>query len=167
MKAGEVDQEFLELVNRYQPVIHKVCWMYAHSPEDRQDLFQDILFHLWRSYPAFQGRSNFSTWMYRIALNTAITAFRRETRKPEHVELDAEAIPMSAPASAAGGAEQGEILYRLIRKLSRLDRALVMLYLEDLSYREMSEVLGLSEGNIAVKLNRIRTRLKELAKEGQ
>ena len=165
MKAGDVDQQFLELVNRYQPGIHKVCRMYADSPEDRQDLFQDILFQLWRSYPSFQGRSNFSTWMYRIALNTAITGLRKETSKPEHVELDAEAI--QTPAAATGASEQVEVLYWLIRKLSRVDRALVMLYLEDLSYREMSEVLGLSESNVGVKLNRIKARLQEMAGEAQ
>ena len=165
MKAEDVDQQFLELVNRYQPVIHKVCRMYADSPEDRQDLFQDILFQLWRSYPSFQGRSNFSTWMYRIALNTAIAALRKEIRKPEHIGLDGEAIPVAAPGVDAGTAERVEALYGLIRKLSRVDRALVMLYLEDLSYREMSEVLGLSESNIGVKLNRIKARLQEFAKE--
>ena len=167
MKAADVDQQFLELVNRYQPVIHKVCRMYADSPEDRQDLFQDILFQLWRSYPSFQGRSNFSTWMYRIALNTAIAALRKEIRKPEHVGLDGEAIPAAAPGVEAGAAERVEALYGLVRKLSRVDRALVMLYLEDLSYREMSEVLGLSESNIGVKLNRIKARLQALAKETQ
>lgn len=141
--------------------------MYADSPEDRQDLLQDILFQLWRSYPSFQGKSAFSTWMYRIALNTAITALRKESGKPEQVELGAEAIEASAPAPAPGAEEQVEALYRLIRRLTRVDRALVMLYLEDLSYREMSEVLGLSETNIGVKLHRIKARLQELAKEGQ
>ena len=167
MKPGDIDQEFLELVNRYQPVIHKVCWIYADSLEDRQDLFQEILFQLWRSYPSFQGKSNFSTWMYRIALNRAITALRRETAKPEHVELDAERIETPAAAVAPTSGEQVELLYRLIRKLSRVERALVMLYLEDLSYREMSEVLGLSESNIGVKLNRIKAKLQELAQEAK
>ena len=164
-KPKEVDEQFVELVNRHQPVIHKVCRMYADSPEDRQDLLQDVLFQLWRSYPSFQGKSKFSTWMYRIALNTAITRLRKETRKAEHVELDAGAIAASTPAMTPGAGEQLEALYRLIRKLSRVDRALVMLYLEDLSYREMSEILGLSESNIGVKLNRIKARLQALAKE--
>lgn len=165
MKPGEVDQEFLELVNRCRTVIHKVCWIYADSSEDRQDLFQEILFQLWRSYPSFQGRSNPSTWTYRIALNTAITALRKETRKPEQVELDTEAIEIPAVAAGPASGEQVEILYQLIRRLSRVDRALVMLYLDDLSYREMSEVLGLSENNIGVKLNRIKARLQEMAGE--
>lgn len=163
MKAGDVDQEFLELVNRCQKVIHKVCWLYADSPEDRQDLFQEILFQLWRSYPSFAGKSNFSTWTYRIALNTAITALRKETRRPEQVELNTDAIASEAAAAGPASREQVEILYRLIRRLSRVDRALIMLYLDDLSYREISEVLGLSENNIGVKLNRIKSRLQEMA----
>ena len=165
MKSGDVDQQFLELVNRYQPVIHKVCRMYADSPEDRQDLFQDILFQLWRSYPSFRGRSNFNTWMYRIALNTAITGLRKETRKPERVQLDVETIRIAGPTATAGTSERLEVLYRLIQRLSPVERALVTLYLEDLSYREISEVLGLSESNVGVKLNRIKARLQEFAKE--
>jgi len=165
MKVGDVGQEFLGLVNRYQPMIHRVCRMYADSPEDRQDLLQDILFQLWRSYPSFQGKSSFSTWMYRIALNTAIAALRKEIRKPEQVRLEGDAVP--GALSVASDEERLHTLFCLIRKLSRVDRALVMLYLEDLSYREMSEILGLSESNIGVKLNRIKARLQTLARESE
>ena len=165
MKAKDTDQEFLEVVNRYQPVIHKVCRMYAENPEDRRDLFQETLYQLWRSYPSFKGRSSFSTWIYRTALNTAITALRKERRKPEHVQVDDDIQQERAPSDALGEAERTDLLYRAIRRLNQIERALVMLYLEDLSYKEMSDILGLSESNIGVKLNRIKAKLQNFVRE--
>lgn len=167
MKAEQIDQEFLELVNRYQPVLHRVCRMYATSADDRRDLFQEMLYQLWRSYALFQGRASFTTWLYRVALNTAISAIRKERKKPEHVPLDEETAPRQAPNDPLDEAERIERLHRAIEKLSPVDRALVMLYLEDLSYREMAEILGLSETHLGVKLNRIRAKLQNLAKEAE
>lgn len=165
MKAEDIDQEFLKLLNRYQPVIHKVCHMYADSPEDRRDLFQETLYQLWRSYPSFTGRSDFGTWMYRIALNTAITALRKERRKPEHVQIDDGLLQEVTPSDTLDEAQRTNLLYRAIRRLNQIERALVLLYLEDLSYKEMSDILGLSESNIGVKLNRIKTKLQNFIRE--
>lgn len=165
MKAEQIDQEFLELVNRYQPVLHRVCRMYADGVEDRRDLFQEMLFQLWRSYGSFQGRSSFGTWLYRIALNTAISAMRKERKKPEQLEFDEQTAPQPKPSDSLREAERIDRLHRAIGKLNPIDRALVMLYLDDLSYREMADILGLSETHVGAKLNRIKTRLQHLVEE--
>ena len=164
MKAEHINDEFLELVNRYQPVIHRVCRMYADSPEDRRDLFQETLYQLWRSYPSFKGWSNFSTWVYRIALNTAITALRREKKRPYNVEFQDDMQQVPAPSGALDDAQRTGRLYRAIRSLNDVERALVMLYLDELSYKEMADVLGLSESNVGVKLNRIKAKLQHILK---
>lgn len=165
MKAERIDQEFLELVNKHQPVIYKVCRMYADTAEDRRDLFQETLYQLWRSYPSFKGRSNFGTWMYRIALNTAITALRRQRRKLEYVEVDDDIEQKLISQHTLGEAQRTNLLNRAIQTLNPIERALVMLYLENLSYKEMSEILGLSENNVGVKLNRIKTKLQNFVRK--
>ena len=164
-RATEIEQDFLEQTTRHQAVIHKICRIYADSPEDRRDLFQEILYQLWRGYPSFQGKSAFSTWMYQIALNTAITSLRKQTRKPQHVQWEEGLSGQPASGQSLERRRQLQELYRAIRSLGRIDRALVMLYLEDLSYREMAEVMGLSENNIGVRLNRIRARLQDLIRQ--
>ncbi len=164
MKPADLDEEFLTAVNRYQPLIHKVCRMYANTPEDRQDLFQEVLYQLWRSYPSFQGRSGLATWVYRVALNTAITTARKRWRTPEHVELDQDIRDQPIPERVPDRDPRTHLLYHAIGMLSPIERALVMLYLEDVGYKEMSDILGLSESNIGVKLHRIRAKLQNLAR---
>ncbi len=167
MKAAEIDQEFLAVVNRYQAVVRKVCRIYADTPEERRDLFQETLYQLWRSYPSFRGRSHVATWIYRIALNTAITAVRKKRRMPEHVPLDGDFVRENTPSDDSHQDSRTDLLYRAVEMLSPVERALVMLYLEDLSYKEMANILGLSESNIGVKLNRIRSKLQNLTRGSQ
>lgn len=164
MKPEDMDQEFLEFLNHHQSVLRRMCRVYAHSLEDREDLFQEMVYQLWRSYPTFRQESSRGTWLYRVALNTALSALRRRTRTEKHVTLENE---MGAAAPEPRGKESGqvEMLYRMIRRLNKVDRALVLLYLEDLSYQELGNILGLSESNVGVKLNRIKARLQSFAKE--
>ncbi len=134
--------------------------MYCSSREDREDLFQDIVLQLWRSYPSFRGGSKVTTWMYRVALNNAITRVRKESRAGRFAELGPEAFMV--PAVEGDSGEEMAAMYRAIQRLSQVDRALTLLYLEDCSYREMAEVLGISESNVGVKLNRIKGQLRTL-----
>ena len=164
MKEG-MDQEFLEFLNRHQSVLRRVCRIYADSPEDREDLFQETVYQLWRSYPSFRGESSTGTWMYRVALNTAISALRRKTKANLEVALEAGLAQVPAPDPSVGEAGRIDQLYRMIRRLNQVDRALVLLYLEDLSYKELASILGLSESNVGVKLNRIKAKLQSFAKE--
>ncbi len=134
--------------------------MYCSNMEDREDLFQDIVLQLWRSYPSFRGESKVTTWMYRVALNNAITRVRKESRAERFSELGPEALQV--PLAEDGMEEEMAAMYRAIRKLSQVDQALTLLYLEDCSYREMAEVLGISESHVGVKLNRIKGQLRTL-----
>ena len=164
-KPEGMDQEFLEFLNRYQRVLRRVCRMYADSPEDREDLFQETVYQLWRSYPTFRGGSSRGTWVYQVALNTAISALRRKTKADKRVALEADLMQVSSPDPGGSGAGRTDLLYRMIRRLNQVDRALVLLYLEDLSYKELANILGLSESNVGVKLNRIKAKLRSFAKE--
>lgn len=153
-------EQFLLLIENHQGIIHKVCNMYCSSREDREDLFQEIVLQLWRSYPTFRGRSKVTTWMYRVALNNTITRLRKETRAERFAELGPEAFQV--PAVEGDPCEEMAAMYRAIQRLSQVDRALTLLYLEDCSYREMAQVLGISESHVGVKLNRIKAQLRTL-----
>src|SRR6185436_9238177 len=155
--SEEAGGRFLEVLGRHEQIINKVIRIYGVDSEDRKDLFQEIVYQLWRSFGSFKGESRISTWLYRVALNTAITSLRKSKKVPEHTELN-ESLHIAASFDRPEGSEQVRQLYSAIRSLSEVDRAVVMLYLEELSYREIAEVLGLTEDNVGVKLNRIKTR---------
>ena len=153
---------FLEALGQYEQIINKVIRVYGGDTEDRKDLFQEIVYQLWRSYGSFKGEARLSTWIYRVALNTAITSLRKRKRVPQHAELDDQFVQLSASFDTPDRSERVQQLYSAIRTLGDVDRALVMLYLEELSYKEIADVLGLTEDNVGVKLNRIKTRLRVL-----
>jgi RNA polymerase sigma factor (sigma-70 family) len=162
-RAKQIDEGFVALVNRHRPMLERVCRIYEDGAEERKDLFQEIVYQLCRSYATFRGEAHVKTWMYRVALNTAITAFRQRTARPEHVELEEEVSPGPKEGGKVETEERGrmEILYGAIRSLNKVDRAVVTLYLEGFEYREIAETLGLTETNVGVKLNRIKTKLQE------
>lgn len=147
----------------------KVARAYTLTAEDRQDLVQEILLQVWRSLPRFEGRAGASTWAYRVALNTAIAWRRREHRRlaPGRSLVETEELPASGPDASRQAADREivERLYTAIRRLSETDAALVLLYLDDLSYRQIAEVLGISETNVGARLSRARKALGELLNE--
>jgi RNA polymerase sigma-70 factor (ECF subfamily) len=126
---------------------------------DREDLFQEITLQAWKAYGSFRGDARFSTWLYRVALNTAITFFRKEKRRPGLHLTDS--LPEQADDTHDPVEEQLKAMYAAIGELSRIDKALIMLYLEDYSYNEIGEMMGITANNVAVKMNRIKTKLKE------
>ena len=148
--------QFTDEIFPHQALIHKICRMYRDTPEDQEDLFQEIIYQLWKSYPKFQGKSKISTWMYRIGLNTAMASFRKNKVKL----LYSDTVPdkNSLPETAEYWRE--ELLFSAIRQLSDDERALIGLYLDDFSYVEIAEIIGISENNIGVRLNRIKKKLK-------
>lgn len=160
--SEEAEGHFLEVLGRHEQIINKVIRIYGADSEDRSDLFQEIVYQLWRSYGSFKGESRISTWLYRVALNTAITSLRKIKKVPDHTELDDQSLHVSASFDTPERSQQVQQLYFAIRSLGEVDRALVMLYLEELSYKEIAEVLGLTEDNVGVKLNRIKTKLRVL-----
>jgi RNA polymerase sigma factor (sigma-70 family) len=155
------EQEFLELIDRHQAIIHKICRLYRETKEDREDLFQEIVYQLWRSVPGFNNRAKFSTWMYRIALTTAIAPFRKKNLQIVYTPE----LPEGQEGTTEG--RTGELQERLLEVIKRLDpadRAIILLYLEELSYKEIAEVTGITENNVGVKLNRIKNKIHQLLK---
>jgi RNA polymerase sigma-70 factor (ECF subfamily) len=158
-----VDSDFLSLLNQYRGAIERVSRMYTSGVSEREELVQEIVYQLWRALPSYRRESAPLTWVYRIAINSAITGLRRRARRPTHVSLEA-AADIASPPTAVGNDPQADLLYRAIRRLGDVDRALVMCYLDDLSYREIADVLGLSETNVGARLSRTKARLQNLVR---
>ena len=169
MPDEDLESLFKSWLTEYQGVVVKVARAYTRTPQDSQDLAQEILLQVWRSLPQFQGRASACTWIYRVALNTALGWHRKEHRRSARHEsvLAIEQLPVAAADSGQELAQREAVerLYAAIRRLPEAEAALVLLYLDDLSYREMAEVLGISEGNVGVKLNRAKRALSDLMKE--
>lgn len=152
-----MEKTFLKIVDEHQRIIYKVCRMYRDTREDQEDLFQEIVFQLWKSFPAFRKESKVSTWMYRIALNTAIAVFRKKTIPVGFQENIPEKFH---PREADDMPENEERMYEALRKLDTAERAIISLFLEDYSYSEIAQITGISENYVGVKINRIKTKLK-------
>ncbi len=161
---------FKNWLTQHAGAVLKVARAYTLTTEDCQDLVQEILLQVWRSLPQYQAKASASTWFYRVALNTALAWHRKERRRRVRQQPIREVENLRvASLDGSGQALEREIvdrLYAAIRQLPKTDAAIVLLYLDDLSYREMAEVLGISESNVGVKLNRARKALSELMKEG-
>ena len=153
--------EFIELIHEHQGILHKVCWLYALDPADREDLFQDMVMQLWRSFSSFRGQSSFSTWMYRVALNTALMHRRKNSRTIQLQSSADEPVASTRPDDAQLE-EDIELLRRCIQELPQLDRAIILLYLEQHSYDQIAEITGLTRTNVSVRIVRIKDRLREL-----
>jgi RNA polymerase sigma-70 factor (ECF subfamily) len=163
--ATETEKTFVELINAHQRLVHKVCNLYAESADERKDLFQEIVLQLWRSYHTFRGEAKFSTWMYRIALNTAIGGWRKSSRQPYFEEMHDGHYNVGNPVES-DKEEQIQNLYKAIRQLQEVDRALIMLALEEVPYEEIALTVGLTQNNVRVRMLRIREKLKNLLTHG-
>jgi RNA polymerase sigma-70 factor (ECF subfamily) len=154
-----MEQDFLNMIEEHQNIIYKICHIYRDTKEDQEDLFQDIVLQLLKAYPGFRNESKVSSWMYRIALNTAIAAFRKNK-----VPLDFKAtIPEALhPIDSEPVSENQDKMFRALRTLSPTEKAVIALYLEDLSYGEIAEITGISENYVGVKINRIKTKLRKI-----
>nr|WP_294903065.1 RNA polymerase sigma factor [uncultured Lacibacter sp.] len=165
--TNTTEQDFLQLVQQHQGIIRKVCHLYGRNDADKDDLYQEIVIQLWRAFGTYRGDAKISTWMYRIALNTAISNLRKQSRK---VTLS---FPEFVPREEADSNEERlkeenlRQMYAAISRLSEVEKALVMLYLEDKSYEEMEEIMGISNGALRVKMNRIKDKLRTLTKAEQ
>ena len=146
-------------MDEHQGIIHHVSTLYSNSKEERDDISQEIIFQLWRSFGSFQNQSKFSTWLYRVALNTAISHLRK-SKKTEWVSL--KKSTENAIELADDLEDEISYLYQAINKLTKIDKAVVLLYLEEYNYEEMADILGISSVNVGVKINRIKKRLKKI-----
>jgi RNA polymerase sigma-70 factor (ECF subfamily) len=158
----ELKHSFVELLQKHQNIVHKVCRLYTNNADAHNDLFQEITIQLWRAYPKFRGDSKFSTWMYRVGLNTAITLYRKSKRRISTQEFDAVEFKIKAEDYDDTEEQQLKLLYQAVHQLNDIEKALVFLYLEDKDYREISQTLGISEVNARVKMNRVKKKLKTI-----
>ena len=154
--------KFISVIKDNQPLIYKICYSYCSNPDYRKDLQQEILLQLWNSFSKFDGRVKISTWIYKIALNTAINFYRNDCKhKNKKVPIEASII---SPLNFEADSEPDEdvvMLYQFIDRLNEMDKALILLYLDDNKYKEIADILGISETNVATKISRIKSNLKK------
>ncbi len=157
----EIEKEFVEQIQKHQGILHKICFVYSNSNTDKEDLYQEIVLQLWKSYASFRKDAKFSTWMYRVALNTAITLNRKAALfENQKTQLSEE----YAIAEVIDYSEDIKILYKAISKLSKIEKAIIMLWLEEKAYSEIAEIVGISEKYVSVKLVRSKKKLAKLIK---
>lgn len=161
------EKEFLKLISEHDGLIHKICHVYAADALAKQDLFQEIVIQLWKSFENFRNESKISTWMYRVALNTALTEKRRSKTKVSLGFLDSLKDDTTHANAIDTDQENLNMLYGAIAKLTEVEKAIVMLYLDDKSYGEMEDVMGISQGALRVKMNRIKEKLRQFTKSDQ
>jgi len=157
-----MEQAFIQMINEHRGTIFKVCNLYCGQEENRKDLFQEIVLQLWKAYPSFRNESTKNTWIYRVALNTAISNLRKEGRKPGSDELREEQLQLPDIPYFSGEADRSSLLHLAISQLTAIEKALIMLYLDERSYDEIRQVLGISHSNVGVRLNRIKHKLSKL-----
>ena len=154
-------RHFGELLEQHRGIVFKVAGSYAHDPEDRAELAQEIAAQLWRAWPAYDPARSFSTWMYRIALNVAISFVREHGQRLRHAVALDDALHDAPDGSDPEADHDMRVLQRFIATLEPLNRALLVLYLEERSQREIAEILGISETNVSTKINRLKQRLRD------
>jgi RNA polymerase sigma-70 factor, ECF subfamily len=164
LEKQEAEKQFEKHIREHELLIYKVCRIYAYTDADRQDLFQDIVLQLWKAYPKFKSGSRFSTWLYRVAINTAITGLRKKKNFITSYEPASLPIHMSDDDLGLMEEERLQQLYKGIDQLSQVEKAIVMLYMEERSYEEMEDILGINQGNLRVKMNRIKDKLRQMTK---
>lgn len=148
-------------MKQYKRTIYSVCYMFSRDNEEINDLFQEILVRLWLGFDQFEQRSSVNTWVYRIALNTAINSDKRAKRRPQTVPLSTDIDPYDPQDSSL---EQVQQLYALINQLDVMDRGLVLLWLEGIGYDEIAAIMGITVANVGIKLHRIKEKLVQKSK---
>ncbi|PVH25672.1 MULTISPECIES: RNA polymerase sigma factor [Sphingobacterium] len=156
----ELEQQFVLLLEENQNILHKICKLYAADRDAHKDLFQEMVIQLWKAYPTFKGQSKFTTWAYRVSLNTAISLYRVKKRRVETVTWDYAVHNIQYEEYSSEEEDKLSYLYAAVQELNDIEKALVFMYLEDKDYAEIAETLGVSEVNARVRMNRIKTKLK-------
>ncbi|SDY10609.1 RNA polymerase sigma factor [Hymenobacter psychrophilus] len=165
MVSAPFAPEFLEMLNDHQPRLRRVARLYCADADDRQDLYQEMVLQLWRAWPHYEARPEVQvgTWLYRVALNVAISDLRRRSRHPAAASLNGPDLPdLAAPPPEGPDPDDLAQLYRAIERLSNVEKAFVLLYLEERSYAEMADILGITQNNVRVKMHRVQDKLRQL-----
>lgn len=154
-----LEQDFIKRLDDHQNIIHKICRIYTSNLDEHNDLFQEITIQLWQAYPSFKGQSKFSTWAYKVGLNTAISIYRKNSKYINTINIDFDLNQYKYDEYIEEDEIRLKKMYQAIHQLNDIDKAFIFLYLEDKDYAEISETLGISEVNARVKMNRIKTKL--------
>jgi len=160
--TADLETIFKQWLGEYQGLLYRVVRAYGNTAEDQDDLFQEICLQMWLSIPRFEGKAKVSTWIYRVALNTAMVWNRSEKSRRKHRERLITIGPQQKTSDSRQSEEIIGRLYEAIRKLPKVDTSLVLMYLDGLGYDEMAQILGISENNVGVKLNRAKKQLARL-----
>jgi len=157
-----VEKEFVSKVYSHIGILHKVCNSYFFNNPNKEDYFQEILIRLWKAYPHFKNQSSFSTWMYRVSLNSAIDIVRKNSIQPTMIELSKIEFEIANPNTLIASEEKDK-LYRMINQLDNTEKALTIMYLDGFTYEEIAHTMGLSKSNVGVKINRIKHKLIKIS----
>lgn len=157
-----LEQQFVSQLQSNQNIIHKICRLYTDNQDAHKDLFQEITIQLWHAFPKFRGESKFSTWAYRVALNTAITLYRKKKRSIATITFDSNFHFVLQEEYNFEIEDQLKKMYQAVYQLNDIEKAFIFMYLEDKDYTEIAETLGITEGNARVKMNRIKGKLKNI-----
>ena len=160
MNHSDIEKSFIEIIRQNERLIYKVCSMYISKEFPIEDLYQEVVYNLWKSFPNFRNECSISTWMYRIALNTCITGMRKELKSPQRIAIVDLNEHLIAPESMEENIKE---MYTLIYNLTTLERAIILLYLEEKTYQEIADITGLTLSNIAVKIKRIKEKLIKMS----
>lgn len=159
--TSQTSPDFLNLIEANKRIIFKICNSYCRNADDREDLAQEIIYQLWKSWNSFNPEYKLSTWMYRIALNVAISFYRKEKKSASTVSLGEHVIEIADENLDEGLAHNLSALQKFINELNPLDRALMILYLEEKTHKEIAEIIGITSTNVATKIGRIKEQLKQ------
>ena len=160
-----MEKEFTELLYQNQGIVHKICSLYFYNRTEKEDYKQELIIQLWKAFQSFNNQSKFSTWMYRVCLNAAIDILRKEKTEPKLVKFDSHDFRAISEPNIETSDNQ-EKLYQAISKLSEIDKAIITLYLDEFSYKEIAEIIGISESNTGVKINRIKSSILKSIENG-
>lgn len=149
-------------MEQHQNILHKICRLYTNDLDAHKDLFQEMVIQIWKAYPTFKGDAKFTSWAYRIGLNTAISLYRNSKRRITTVSWEMSLQNIKYEEYNAEEELQLHQIYQAVRQLSDIEKAVIYMYLEDKDYAEIADTLGISEGNARVKMNRIKTKIKKI-----
>ena len=158
----EKENEFTDIVKRYKNTIYTVCYLFSKDNDEVNDLFQETIVNLWQGFGSFQGKCDLKTWIWRVSLNTCLTFERKKKRRVETVPLS---MDINLFTDTDDDTRQIQQLYRRINRLGVVDRAIILLWLENMSYEEIGQIIGISTKNVSVKLVRIKEQLKKMSND--
>lgn len=155
-----LEKEFESIIKQYKANLYMICYMYAKDADEANDFFQETLIRLWQGFPKFRGESAINTWLSRICINTCITQLRKNRKRSTTIPLNIDVDILDEDKEAGKQLSQ---MYALINQLSIFDKALILLWLDNMSYNEIADIMGISVSNVSVKLMRIKNKLKQMS----